>query len=250
MHSVRLGKTAINVKTKPRGRTIVKGGSAAASRVVSLGSIFTYAVKQGVRPDNSVRDIERPADGKRDRVLSPDEYKRLGKAFDKLERNGANKIALRAYRVLALTGCQRVEVFGLMHSEIDAHLRCLRLADSKAGRQVRAMSQNVMDLLAQPAFDDESEYVFPAARGDTHLTDTKMFREACEAADLDRVSLHTLRHSFGSVALDLEYSELTIAGLLGHRSHSVTSRYAYHVDRALIAAADRGRRARGRQGAL
>ncbi len=32
---------------------------------------------------------------------------------------------------------------------------------------------------------------------------------------------------------------MTIAGLLGHRSHSVTSRYAHHVDRALVAAADR-----------
>ena len=51
--------------------------------------------------------------------------------------------------------------------------------------------------------------------------------------------MHTLRHSYASVALELEYSELTIAGLLGHRSHSVTSRYAHHVDRALVAAADR-----------
>jgi|ETNvirenome_6_85_1030632.scaffolds.fasta_scaffold00069_42 hypothetical protein len=34
-------------------------------------------------------------------------------------------------------------------------------------------------------------------------------------------------------------SELTIAGLLGHRVPSVTGRYAHHVDRALIAAADR-----------
>ena len=241
MHAVRLGKTAANVKTKkPRGRTIVKGGPTAASRVVSLlGSIFTYAVKQGIRPDNPVRGIERPADGKRDRVLSPDEYKRLGKAFDKLERTGANKVALRAYRVLALTGCRRGEVFGLTHAEIDAHLHCLRLADSKAGRQVRAVGQDAMNLLTVPPPGGESEYVFPAVRGDGHLTDAKVFREACEAAELSGVSLHTLRHSFASVALELEYSELTIAGLLGHRSHSVTSRYAHHVDRALIAAADR-----------
>ena len=241
MHAVRLGKTAANVKTKkPRGRTIVKGGPTAASRVVSLlGSIFTYAVKQGIRADNPVRGIERPADGKRDRVLSPDEYKRLGKALDKLERTGANKVALRAYRVLALTGCRRGEVFGLTHAEIDAHLHCLRLADSKAGAQVRAVGRSAMDLLTLPAFDDESEYVFPAVRGDGHLTDVKVFRVACEAAELDGVSLHTLRHSFASVALELEYSELTIAGLLGHRSHSITSRYAHHVDRALLAAADR-----------
>jgi integrase len=53
------------------------------------------------------------------------------------------------------------------------------------------------------------------------------------------VSLHTLRHSFASVGLELEYSELTLAGLLGHRSHSVTARYSHHVDQALVSAADR-----------
>jgi integrase len=52
------------------------------------------------------------------------------------------------------------------------------------------------------------------------------------------VTIHTWRHSFASMALALGYSELTIAGLLGHRLHSVTSRYAHHVDRNLIAAAD------------
>jgi len=81
--------------------------------------------------------------------------------------------------------------------------------------------------------------VFPAATGGGQLTDAKLFRRICKAAELESVSLHALRHSFASVALELEYSELTIAGLLGHRSHSVTSRYAHHVDRALVAAADR-----------
>jgi site-specific recombinase XerD len=58
-------------------------------------------------------------------------------------------------------------------------------------------------------------------------------------AELKDVSLHTLRHSFASVALELGYSELTIGGLIGHTQHSVTSRYAHHVDSALVSAADR-----------
>ena len=36
MHAVRLGKTAVTVKTSPRGRAVVKGGPTAANRVVSL----------------------------------------------------------------------------------------------------------------------------------------------------------------------------------------------------------------------
>ena len=49
---------------------------------------------------------------------------------------------------------------------------------------------------------------------------------------------HVLRHTFASVAGDLGYSELTIAGLLGHAAGSVTAGYV-HLDAALVTAADR-----------
>ncbi|MFT6583105.1 MAG: integrase [Alphaproteobacteria bacterium] len=84
----------------------------------------------------------------------------------------------------------------------------------------------------------QGKFVFPASRGDGHLIGMKPFNEAVKRAGLEGVSLHTLRHGFASVALELEYSEMTIAGLLGHRLSSVTSRYSHHVDRALVAAAD------------
>lgn len=240
LNQVRLGKTAGTWKTGPRGRAVVTGGAGTAYRTLSLVSaIFSYAIKLGIRKDNPVRGIERPATGKRDKVLSPDEYKRLGKAMNDQESNGANKVALNAYRALALTGCRRGEIFGLKRSEIDTHRQCLRFGDTKTGAQVRAVGSYVMDILAPLIKDLETGYVFPATRGDKHLTDAKLFKAACDNAKLENVSLHTLRHSFASVGLELEYSELTIAGLLGHRSHSVTSRYSHHVDQALITAADR-----------
>ena len=39
--------------------------------------------------------------------------------------------------------------------------------------------------------------------------------------------------------LELGFSELTIAGLLGHKVPGVTARYAHVPDSALLAAADR-----------
>ena len=240
VNQVRVGKTAGTWKTGSRGKAVVTGGAGTAYRTLSLVSaIFSYAIKHGIRSDNPARGIERPATGQRDRVLSPDEYKSLGKALDDLESTGSNKIALNAYRVLALTGCRRGEVFGLKKSEIDTHRQCLRLEDTKTGAQVRAVGSGVMRILSPLVKDNETEFVFPATRGDQHLTDAKQFGAACKKAGLNGVSLHTLRHSFASVGLELEYSELTIAGLLGHRSHSVTSRYSHHVDQALITAADR-----------
>jgi hypothetical protein len=53
------------------------------------------------------------------------------------------------------------------------------------------------------------------------------------------VTPHVFRHSYATVAFELGYSELIIAGLLGHRLSSVTSRYAHQVDHGLADAADR-----------
>jgi integrase len=52
------------------------------------------------------------------------------------------------------------------------------------------------------------------------------------------ITPHVLRHSFISLAADLGYSEPTIATLVGHKGHSVTSRYMHHADVPLLAAAD------------
>jgi integrase len=52
------------------------------------------------------------------------------------------------------------------------------------------------------------------------------------------VTPHTLRHSFASLAADLGYSEPTIAALVGHKGHSITSRYIHAADAVLLAAAD------------
>lgn len=54
----------------------------------------------------------------------------------------------------------------------------------------------------------------------------------------DDVTPHVLRHSFASLASDIGYSEPTIAALIGHKGHSITSRYVHSADAVLLAAAD------------
>src|ERR1019366_8101780 len=83
MHAVTEGKTAVRVKTgKKRGVSNVRGGRGTASRTVGLlGAIFTYAIRKKMRTDNPVHGVMRPADGRRERRLSDDEYAALGKAL-------------------------------------------------------------------------------------------------------------------------------------------------------------------------
>jgi integrase len=52
------------------------------------------------------------------------------------------------------------------------------------------------------------------------------------------ITPHVLRHSFASLAADLGYNEPNIASLLGHKTHSITSRYVHSADAVLLAAAD------------
>ena len=59
------------------------------------------------------------------------------------------------------------------------------------------------------------------------------------SAELEDVTVHVLRHSFAATAAEMGFSELTIAGLLGHSVPGVTARYAHVPDAALVAAADR-----------
>jgi hypothetical protein len=47
-----------------------------------------------------------------------------------------------------------------------------------------------------------------------------------------------LRQHQGHLAADLGFNEPTIASLLGHKAHTITSRYMHSADAVLLAAAD------------
>ena len=66
----------------------------------------------------------------------------------------------------------------------------------------------------------------------------RVLARACRRASLAAVTVHVLRHSFAATAAEMGFSELTIAGLLGHSVPGATARYAHVPDRALLAAAD------------
>ena len=242
MRDVAAGKTAVDVKTGFRGRAIVTGGTGTARRAVGLlGSIMSYAVRLGLRPDNPVRGVEQFRDQRRERHLSAPELRRLGLAIDAYAANDGNQKAADVARLLALTGCRRGEICGLRVSEIDLQGSCLRLEDTKTGRNVRPIGQPAKTLLRHLANEAAGEYLFPNERADgPYAGFGKEWRKIRDAAKLPKVTPHTLRHTFASVAAnEFELSGTTIAALLGHRSAGITERYVHRVDAPLIAAANK-----------
>ena len=73
IRDVTQGKTAVDQRTGPYGRAIVKGGAGTAARTAGLLSgIMAFAVQEGIRTDNPCHGVRKPAAGTRSRRLEPE----------------------------------------------------------------------------------------------------------------------------------------------------------------------------------
>jgi integrase len=242
IRDVASGKTAIVEKTsKLRGKAVVEGGIGAAARTAGLlGGILSFAVAEGVIETNPARGVARPADNRRELRLRPEDYRKLGKALAEAAEGYESDQAVSGAWLLMLSGCRRGEIEGLRWLEVDEPGHCFRLENTKEGRSVRPMGQPVFDVLSQVRRRPDCPYVLAGARRTGYFGGLPgSWERIAKQAGLPKVTPHTLRHSFASVAGDLGFSEPTIAAMLGHASGSVTSRYVHHLDLVLIAAADR-----------
>jgi len=237
---VAAGKTARPSREKGRGGKASGGRGVAARTVGMLGTILEFGKQHGMMSDNPARGVRRFPDNKRRRFLSLDELAALGRAMREALNNGENRTGVAAVRALLLTGCRRNEVLALPWSCVDAKGRCIHFEDTKSGAQIRPIgAAAAKHIAAQPRHKD-CHWVFPADRGNGHFVGLpRVLARLCARAGLKDVTVHTLRHSFAATAAELGFSELTIAGLLGHTMPGVTARYAHVPDSALVAAADR-----------
>jgi integrase len=183
------GKTARNVKTGPRRRSVVKGGKRIASMAVAvLGACYQWGIETGRVSHNPTRTVRAFKINRRERYLSEKEVACFSEAIADWEREEPRMAVMAdAVRLLMLTGCRKSEILTLEWSWVDWRKSCLRLPDSKTGAKVVPIADSALALLKRrwdagrpeqhmrghnsgerPEPKRRSTYVLPAMKGEGH----------------------------------------------------------------------------------
>jgi len=235
------GKTKKDEKTRKRGRAIVTGGPAAATRAtLVLSAMLQWATTRKFRVDNPGKGVKLNKPTKRERFLSGVELARLGEAFTKAEREGLNRNSLAILRLLLLTGARRNEIASLKWDHVDFERKALRMPDSKTGAKVVPLGAPALEILGKLPRKRGSAWVFPAATGKGHHVGMpRVWRKLRASARLEDVRMHDLRHGFASIAVADGDSLYLVGKVLGHAQAETTQRYAHLQLDPVRAVADR-----------
>jgi len=207
-----------------------------------LSKFFNWTEKHGFRHDgsNPCRHIERYKEDKRERFLSETELTALSNILTQAEKTGtASPWVIAAIRLLMLTGARHSEILTLKWEWIDFERACIRLPDSKTGAKTLYLNAPALEVLANTPRLEGNPHVICGDKDGAHLVNLqKPWKRIRQAAGLEEVRIHDLRHSFASVAVAGGMSLPLIGALLGHSQPATTARYAHLASDPLRAASE------------
>jgi len=223
-----------------------RSGPGGANRVMTiLNHMLNKAEAWGYRLENTnpCRAVRLNKRRKCERFLSLPELARLGEVLAEAStsEDKVRPIAAKAITLLLLTGCRHSEILNLKWDDVRGNRA--KLTDSKTGPRTVWLGNEaraLIDTLPRPKKKD-GPWLFTTSKG-RHLTPGMVdFRwgKLRATADLRRVRLHDLRHTFASHAAMNEEALPMIGKLLGHATVKSTARYAHLDDAHLLAAAQK-----------
>jgi integrase len=165
----------------------------------------------------------------RDRWLSPDEERAL------LEK-AANPSWLHPLLIMALhTGMRRGEILDLLWKDVDFLRRLITVQKSKNGeKRAIPISQTLLAVLKGIKVRDFSGRVFPISVRSLR----EGFEKALEKAGIEDFHFHDLRHTFATRLVQNGVDLYRVKELLGHKTLSMTTRYAHHYCESLRSSID------------
>jgi len=200
--------------------------------LATMKKAFNLAVKEWewVR-DNPVSKVSMEKENnKRDRWLMEGEESRLLEACEPW---------LRELVVFALnTGMRLSEILGLTWKGVDLFRKTLTVFKSKNGeKRTIPMNATVFEMLKDKAKvgSIKVDLVFPsqACTIIDKCSVGKAFRNTAGKAKVEDFRFHDLRHTFATRLAQAGKDLYKVQSLLGHKSPSMTQRYAHHYPESL-----------------
>lgn len=204
--------------------------------------MLNLAIKWGFLDKNPAAGLEKFKEPPhRERYLTKDELPRFLKALEE----HSDQLSMAAIKLLLYTGCRKGEILTLQWHQVRLDEGRLFLPKTKNGHSrsilLNEKAIEVLVSLGEEGEHDPQGYLFPSRGGTVkgHLHDLrKPLQKVCEAAGIDGLRVHDLRHSFATLAVMSGASLYDIQKLLGHSDISMTQRYAHMVDDNLQRATD------------
>jgi integrase len=203
--------------------------------LVLIRQIFNKAIAWGLyKGMNPVKGVKMPTiQNQRERFLSYEEADVLLNELLKVSKQ-THDIALLSLHC----GLRAGEVFNLKGHDIDFRNDLIHISDPKNNQGRKAfMTGAVKEMLKERVPESPDEYIFKAQNNGDKVNEisrayrkiaNRLFNEKVKDPR-QRVTFHTLRHTFASwLALQGE-SLMTIRELLGHKSFAMTQRYAHLI---------------------
>jgi len=160
----------------------------------------------------------------RDRWLTSEEEKRLIDA-------ATNPWWLRNLLIVALhTGMRRGEILNLKWTDVDFRRKTVAVVKSKNDeKRTIPMSETLYVTLVNVKVKDISGRVFPISGWSLR----QAFDKTVAKAGIDDFRFHDLRHTFATRLVQNGVDLYKVKELLGHKTISVTMRYAHHYPESL-----------------
>src|SRR5262249_22565631 len=122
----------------------------------------------------------------------------------------------------------------LPQGHVDFNLNVINVLKTKSGKARRIPIDpkgEAYAILQRLCQESKSEYVFTSPHGGGKFTNVaKSLAAACEEAEVEDVTIHTFRHTFGTRLAAAGASIRTIKELMGHQDIKTTERYVHLVE--------------------
>lgn len=221
----------------------------------TLSALFSDAVENDLINSNPVtKSVKIPNRGREDsaRVLTLEEQER----FLLFAKNSVN---YHHFLFILQTGLRTSELRGLKWEDVDFKNRILHIRrnvtydsynakfiegelKTKSGRRDIPITKTALDILEtikcgreskknKVIFLEFSDYIFLNIKGKLSPGSgyDKCLRIICEKAGIERISMHTLRHTFATRCIESGMKPKTLQKILGHANISMTMDLYVHV---------------------